>query len=170
MTSDKNAIPMSRIERWELPAYERRGCVAQEVPGKEILVITLHQTRVDLETSGGVAAQVPSKLRSVHPGVSDTVLLGSLYDSGHVALLDVLMVNQKSYRGKSWKDRLDALVSLCASLPRAFNDEFWIAGTYTYGLMRVFDRVVEKEGLGLLLRIEGKPQAILCRLYGEGRC
>lgn len=163
MTSEKKPIPMKEIERRELPAYERRGCVAQEIPGKEILVITLHQTRVDIETVAGVAAQVPSKLRSIHSGVSDTVLLGSPYKDGNVALLDILMVNQKSQRGKAWKDRFAVLDDLYEKLPDDFTDEFYIARDYSSGLMKVFDQVVEKGGLGLLLRIEGKPQAILCK-------
>lgn len=150
---------MMAIGRRELPAWERKRAQAQVVIGPEILVITLHQARVDLETAAGVPADVPQALRKVEAGVSDTVLLGS-HQGGSVALLDVLMVERRSYRGKSWKDRLAVLSKLYDRMPSRFKASYRLAEIKRRGLMKAFDEVESQGGAGLLLRVDGQSKAI----------
>jgi len=106
------------ISRLSLPAHERRGVFAQEVVGSQLLVVTFHQTSVDLETIGGVTVEADKELRNIHTGISDTVLIGSVSRDGVVFLLDLLMLNRKSVRGEYWKERLTLLDALCGRLPK----------------------------------------------------
>jgi hypothetical protein len=152
---------MLEIPRRELPGWERKGAQAQVVIGPEILVITLHQARVDVETQAGVAADVPESLRKLEAGVSDTVLLGS-HRQGSVALLDVLMVERRSYRGKSWKDRLAVLGKLYDRMPAEFKASYRLATVKRKGLMKAFDENEARGGVGLLLRVEGQSKAVFC--------
>jgi hypothetical protein len=119
---------------------------------------------VDLETLGGVAADVPQVFRDIHSGISDTVMLGTLsLDKKKVWLIDVLMVDRKSIRGKSWSGREAALGAVCARLKGEAGKRYVLAATWNRGLMAAFDRAKESGGIGLLLRVDGGQEIILCR-------
>lgn len=162
MMSRKKFFSMKEITRRELPAYERHGVIAQEVAGPELLFIIMHQTRTDLETAGEMAAEVPQGLREARSGVSDTVLVGSVSGAGTAPLVDILMLERKSHRGKPWKERLKTLCSLHSRLPEDVQAKYPLAREWNRGLLRAFDEVVGDGGLGLLLRVDGKAQAVLC--------
>jgi len=152
---------LDRIVRGQLPGFERRGCIAQEVYG-ELVTVTLHTTCVDVEHLNGVAAEVPEDKRKLHPGVSDTILLGSVQNEGRVHLLDILMHSQHSCRGYGWKYRLELLSDLYSQLSDDFCEQYCLAVVHERALMRVFDRVVEDGGAGLLVRTSGYAIGVLC--------
>jgi len=162
MTSKRVPVSSKRITRGQLPAFERRGVVAQEVPGGELIVVTLHQAKIDFETIDGVAAEVPSVLHKLDPGVADTILLGSVSGGGTLALVDLIMLEGKSYRGQPWVERIEVLEMVVDKLPEDVRSKLKIASTWKRGLMKVFDAIEEGGGMGLLLREKGKPSAILC--------
>ena len=158
-----NTISMVEISRRQLPSYERNGCEAYVIKGS-LLVITFHQARIGFETLGGVAADVPHKLRAIQTGVGDTVTLGFV-SRGRVHLLDILMLERRTQRGLPWSDRLEILgqfYQACKEKP-GFGDKIVLAKKITRGLMKAFDNTVDTGGDGLLLKTEKKGLPVFCK-------
>lgn len=151
------------IRRRELPAYERAGCVAQLVMGSEILTITLHETSVDWETERGVTVPVSKGLSDIETGYSNTVLIGSVCREGKPYLLDTLMLQKKSQRQKAWRARVAIASNIVSRVGRHFDPVLRIAPEVSSGLLVAFDTVCSKGGLGMIVRVSGKPVNILCK-------
>ena len=158
--------PFKTIKRRELPALERRGCVAQIISGNRILVVTFHPTVVDWETETEVTVSVPSSLRDVETGYSDTVLLGCLSGDVTPSLLDILMMHKKSQRQRPWRARVAIMEGMVSTIGARFNPRLRMAEIKQSGLIRVFDRTADSGGMGLLLRCPGKLAPLLCKAEG----
>jgi hypothetical protein len=154
------------IKRRELPALERRGCVAQIISGDKIVVVTFHPTVVDWETETEVTVSVPASLRAVETGYSDTVLLGCLSGEGIPSLLDILMLQKKGQRQRSWRARVAIMEGMVSTIGARFNPGLRMAEIKRSGLIKVFDEVVDSGGMGLLLRCSGKSVPLLCKMEG----
>jgi hypothetical protein len=153
------------IKRRELPALERMGCVAQIISGDKIVVVTFHPTVVDWETETEVTVSVPSSLRDVETGYSDTVLLGCVSD-GVPSLLDILMLHKKSQRQRPWRARVAIMEGVVSTIGARFSPGLRMAEIKRSGLLRVFDRTADSGGMGLLLRCPGKLAPLLCKAEG----
>lgn len=151
------------IKRAELPAYERRGALAQEILGQRVTV-AFHQARVDVEmVDGGFPAGLGNEFTGLRPGIADTVVLGSLSAGrDRVSLFDVAMIERRSRRGWPWRERLDLLEALWSRLPSEVKQVYPLARTWHRGLLAAFDEVNRTGGLGLLVRIAGDSKTLMC--------
>ncbi|TRO55182.1 hypothetical protein E2P64_07560 [Candidatus Bathyarchaeota archaeon] len=152
------------IERGELPALERKGCLAQEMIGKDLILVVFHQTHTECISLNDLPIpKLEKKFKKVpRPGIDDTIVVGSLRKLSEINLVDVLTIEGRSARGKHWSERLEMLRLLCDSFSEEGKKQFPLARQWDRGLLKVFDEVVESSGSGLLIRVPGKPQALLC--------
>lgn len=151
------------IKRRELPSHERAGCLAQEMAGSDLLFVTFHTSRTDVQLISGLPAPGASQeLFECQAGLGDTVALGSLQEPERVILLDVLMIEKKSQRKLGWMARMEALAQLWERLSVQARERYPLARRWTRALLRAFDEVQDQGGAGLLLRQSGKPGAIQC--------
>lgn len=156
-------MSVTKITRRQLPAYEKNGCVALELYGDLISVI-LHQARVDYETEFGVAVDIPHEYRELKSGVNDTIFLGNIWPDGKIRILDILMLDKKSQRGKTWMIRRKIMESFFASskLGKEFKEKVVLTIPKDRSLVRLYDNVLARQGKGLFLRTEKKKEIILC--------
>lgn len=154
-----------KIHRREIPGYERGGSVAQELTGRDLLLVAFHQTKTEIHTVNGLEVEgLAPELYDGEPGpgVRDTVVVGFARGRSAIVLVDVVTIDGRSMRGKSWKDRMEALRLLCAGFSEDGGRRYQLARTWNRGLLRAFDEVIKGGGAGLLLRVPGKAQAIMC--------
>jgi hypothetical protein len=162
MTSEKNKVVDGEVERSVLPSLERKGAVAQELPG-ELVTVTFHQANIDIEYLSGMPASMNEDLIKLRPGISDTVFLGSRRSFDEVFLVDIWMLEQRSQRGRPWRERLDLLQGLWNRFDLDIGELYPLARVRHRGLLGAFDKVVNDGGLGLFVRVQGKPNGLLCR-------
>jgi len=161
----KLPFKQSSIRRWELPALERRGCIAQEVIGKKLILVQFHQTHTECIFPNDLPIpRLEKKFRTVpRVDIRDTIAVGFLHKLSAISLVDILTVDGRSVRGKRWPERLETL----KLLHDGFNDDgkkkFPMAQQWERGFMMAFDELSAGNlGGGLLIRVPGKPQALLC--------
>jgi len=163
MASEKNkTIADGDVERSVLPSLERKGAVAQELPG-EFVTVTFHMTSIDVEYLTGLPATMNEELTNLRSGMSDTVFLGSRRTRDEVFLIDIWMLEQRSQRGRPWRERLDLLQGLWNRFDLDIGELYPLARMRHRGLLGAFDKVVNDGGLGLFVRLPGKPNGLLCR-------
>jgi hypothetical protein len=160
----KLSVPfrVKRIKRREIPAFEKNGCVAQEVHGSEFVFVVLHSSHVEVQTPGKVQVQgIEKRLLRSKPGIKDSVLVGTVHE-GLVTIVDALLIEQVAQRKFSWPERLVNLEVLHGGFEDDLASGLPLAEKWNRGLLAMFDRVHERTDGGLLLRLKGKTTAHLC--------
>jgi len=155
----------SPITRWELPALERKGCIAQEVIGKKLILVHFHQTHTECTFPNDLPVpRLEKKFKTVpRVDIRDTVAVGFLQKLSEISLVDILTIEGRSVRGKRWPERLETLRLLCDGFNENGKRKFPMAQQWEYGFMKAFDDVsANRKGGGLLVRVPGKTQALLC--------
>ena len=153
------------IKRWELPALERKGCLAQEVIGKKLILVKFNQTHTECMFPNDLPIPRLEKKFKVVPraDIRDTIAVGFLRKLSEINLVDIVMVEGRSVRGKRWSERLETLRLLYEGFNEKGKKQFPMAQQWERGFMKAFDDIVaRKNGGGLLIRVPGKPQALLC--------
>jgi len=98
-----------------------------------------------------------------HPGISDTVVLGSISnDRDRVSVFDVTMIERRSQRGRPWRERLDILGAVWSRLPVEVSQVYPLARTWSTGLLGAFDAVKRSGGAGLVVRVFGENKSLVC--------
>jgi hypothetical protein len=150
-----------KITRRELPSYERKGCLAQELAEEELAFAIFHSSSTDIERLSGLPVMANKELLQCRVGIEDTVVVGGLRD-GKMILNDLLMLEQRAQRKFPWKQRLEILQMAWKRFPEDVQVLFPIARTWGRGLLKAFDDVQKGGGAGLLLRVPGEAEAIQC--------
>jgi hypothetical protein len=152
------------IERGELPALERKGCVVQELIGKSLIFVVFNQTHTDCISQNDLPIPRLEKKFKLVPrsGIDNTIVVGSLRGLSKIILVDVLMVESRSVRGQRWSERLDTLRLLHKGFSEAGKKRFPLARQWERGILKAFDEVAQNKDGGLLIRIPGKPNALWC--------
>ena len=152
------------IDRQELPAYERKGAVAQELFDRDIVVVKFSQTKTTVESGSGLPLMDLHKdiYKTVpRSGIKDTTVVGSV-EGNTVWLLDVIVVEGTNVKGKSWRERLEILKVLCDGFSTEGVKRFPRAKIWDRGLMRVHSEIKEKNGAGLFVRLPESVKAFVC--------
>jgi len=153
------------VTRYQLPGYERKGCVAQERVSGDLVFVIFQQTKTEVETITCLPVlNLAKKLYECvpKPKISDTIVVGYPKKTSRIVLVDLVMIDGKSANGKSWRDRLHMLDVLVSGFDSNGRDTFPVARQWSRGLMRAYDEVIEDNGVGLLVRIKGKAEAFMC--------
>lgn len=154
------------ISRHELPSYERKGCVAQEMMGKKLVFVKFHQTKTEIVFQNDLpATNVEKKLTSCVPRsmIAETIVIGFPQKWEKIVLVDILAAGGKSVRGKTWEERLEMLRLMYSGFSDEGKKKFPLAKQQKRGIMKMFDEVVANGGNGLLLRLAGKSHGMFCK-------
>jgi hypothetical protein len=154
-----------QIRRHGIPACERNGHIAQEMSSHDLVFVLFHQTKTEVEYPNGLPiVDLGSEIYEGEPGpgVRDTTVLGFLRGKSAIVLVDVVNIDGRSLRATNWESRLEALRLLCAGFSERGNRVYPLARTWRRGLMRAYDEVVAEKGAGLLFRMAGRAQVVLC--------
>lgn len=155
-------VTFDYVLRRELPALERKGAMAQPIPG-ELVVVAFHDSRTDAESLSGVSVDVGDKIRQCKAGVPDTIVLASLLEGGVASMLDVFMVKGVDVRSEPWVRRYDELLRLRANMSSEGHDCFSVSELHKQGFMKLF----RESRNGLLVRVPGKKRPTLCQEVDE---
>ena len=153
------------ITRHEIPSYERKGCIAQQMANDSLVFVIFHQTRTDFEYENELpVGELGEPIKNCVSGIWDCTAVGYVINKSKVSLVDILVVNNKSVRALSWKDRFSLLRDLYDTMvPDVKKKHFEIARQYERSLMKMFDKEISAGSCGLLLRMPGKHKVYMCR-------
>ena len=154
------------ISRHDLPSYEWKGCLAQEMAGKELVFVKFHQTKTEIVFQNDLpATNIEKKLKRCVPRsmIAETIVIGFPQKWEAIVLVDILAAGGKSVRGKTWDERLEMLQLMHSGFSDEGKRKFPLAKQQKRGVMKMFDDVVANGGNGLLLRLPGKSQVLFCR-------
>ncbi len=164
--SSKLPFNIDQISRYDLPSYERKGCSAQILSTGDLVIVSFCQTKNEIETSTGLpVVGLSDDFYTLSPGngIDDTSVVGCVSsDKMAIELIDVVMVGGKSSRRKPWEVRLETLELLFGGFEDNGARLFPLSVRHKRGFMGLHRKTRDAGGHGLLLRVPGKPRAVIC--------
>lgn len=154
-----------KIQRREIPAYERNGYIAQEMSSYDLVFVLFHQTKTAVEYPNGLpVVDLDDEVYQGEPGpgIRDTVVLGFARGKSAIVLVDAVSIDNRSLRAAKWQDRLEALRLLHAGFSERGTRVYPLARSWHRGLLGAYDDVIAGKGAGILLRVPGRAQVVLC--------